>query len=332
MSCWSGGGHAHALADAPVGHETDGRRTPDLVSSTVLTPYSGMLPGLIAGTTTHADVHIDLARVCQWAGVRFIASTMTDLDLQSRRSSSKTDRRSTFDVVSLDTGSTPDLSVPGSPASQCAGQAGFVVSCALAGCAIARRCHGVRHAQAHGAPLELGVVGSGAGGFELVVAMRHSLPSEPRSLPLVSAWPDGRQRPSGTGRAARRRGRGTCRGGGASRLRCHRAVESGAVLASRRAAGRYSTMSSGVRRQPRRTGLRVPGWPPIRAGSCLPMRFCRANRIRSFLQPAMWERSATRPAPRQGCLRYARRRYSPRTSVDFCRRRPLKPTGRNGAF
>ena len=67
-----GGGHSHALlirrwAMRPL----PGVRL-TLVSDGVCTPYSGMLPGLIAGHYRTDEVHIDLLRLCLWAGVRFI--------------------------------------------------------------------------------------------------------------------------------------------------------------------------------------------------------------------------------------------------------------------
>ena len=67
-----GGGHAHALAlrmlaMAPV----EGLRL-TLISPASHTPYSGMLPGLVGGHYSFEQAHIDLERLCQWAGVRFI--------------------------------------------------------------------------------------------------------------------------------------------------------------------------------------------------------------------------------------------------------------------
>ena len=60
--CFVGGGHSHALvlrswAMRPI----PGVRL-TLVSSTVKTPYSGMLPGLIAGHYEHDDIHVDLLK------------------------------------------------------------------------------------------------------------------------------------------------------------------------------------------------------------------------------------------------------------------------------
>ena len=43
-----------------------------LIARDVMTPYSGMLPGYIAGHYTYEQIHIDLNRLCSFAGVRLI--------------------------------------------------------------------------------------------------------------------------------------------------------------------------------------------------------------------------------------------------------------------
>ena len=80
----AGGGHAHlavldALARDPL---RDVEVT--LVTPTPEQAYSGMLPGLIAGHYRFEQAHIDLARLCQWAGVRFITGSVIGLDPDAR--------------------------------------------------------------------------------------------------------------------------------------------------------------------------------------------------------------------------------------------------------
>ncbi len=80
-----GGGHSHVLALRMLAMQPiEGLRI-TLVSPDCHTPYSGMLPGLIAGHYSFEQAHIDLARLCQWAGVRFIAAEVTALDPFARR-------------------------------------------------------------------------------------------------------------------------------------------------------------------------------------------------------------------------------------------------------
>ena len=109
-----GGGHAHVIALSMLAmRDLPGVRI-TLISNTVLTPYSGMLPGLIAGTYKHADVHIDLGAVCRSLGVRFIEDRVTGLDLEAKKVQCEKHPSFSYDVLSIDTGSTPDLKqIPG---------------------------------------------------------------------------------------------------------------------------------------------------------------------------------------------------------------------------
>lgn len=109
-----GGGHAHALAlrmlaMAPM----EGLRL-TLISPASHTPYSGMLPGLVAGHYSFEQTHIDLARMCQWAGVRFICGEVSAIDPVTQQLSIEGRPPVAYDVLSLDVGSEPELdSVPG---------------------------------------------------------------------------------------------------------------------------------------------------------------------------------------------------------------------------
>ncbi|MXX17447.1 MAG: hypothetical protein F4Z52_09675, partial [Gammaproteobacteria bacterium] len=67
-----GGGHSHVIVIRRwAANPVPGVRV-TLVSPDTLTPYSGMLPGLVAGHYSVAQTHIDLARLCRWAGIRFV--------------------------------------------------------------------------------------------------------------------------------------------------------------------------------------------------------------------------------------------------------------------
>ena len=169
-----GGGHAHALLIRAWGMDPLPGARLALVSENVLTPYSGMLPGLVAGHYTADEIHVDLRKLCAWAGVRFVEARMTGLDLDARTLAFEGGRPPMgFDLLSLDTGSTPDLSVPGArehsvPVKPVHG--------------FAARWHALSARLERGdvpdAPLDVAVVGSGAGGFEIAMAMRHALPRE----------------------------------------------------------------------------------------------------------------------------------------------------------
>ncbi len=168
-----GGGHAHALVLRMLAMDPVPGARLTLVSPASHTPYSGMLPGLVAGHYRFEDTHIDLARLCQWAGVRFLRDTVTALD-PARQELHFAERPPLgYDLLSLDIGSQPTLDVvPGArehavPVKPVAEfwqrwQAGLATH------------RGQR----------IAVVGGGAGGLELALAMAHALAGSGASLLL----------------------------------------------------------------------------------------------------------------------------------------------------
>lgn len=109
-----GGGHAHAMALKMMAMEKPAGVKITLISNLVQTPYSGMLPGLIAGHYSFDQVHIDLGRFCRHAGIDFIADTVIGIDPQSKTVSCLEHPDFHYDLLSIDTGSQPDLKqVPG---------------------------------------------------------------------------------------------------------------------------------------------------------------------------------------------------------------------------
>lgn len=109
-----GGGHSHALALRMLAMNPLPETRLTLVSPDSLAAYSGMLPGLIAGHYQVEDTHVDLPRLCQWAGVRFIRARVTALDSRLNRLMLDDGSTLDYDWLSLDIGSTPALDlVPG---------------------------------------------------------------------------------------------------------------------------------------------------------------------------------------------------------------------------
>ena len=54
-----------------------------LVTRDVETPYSGMLPGYVAGFYTRRECHIDLARLAAFAGARLVHAEAVGLERTS---------------------------------------------------------------------------------------------------------------------------------------------------------------------------------------------------------------------------------------------------------
>jgi selenide,water dikinase len=111
-----GGGHAHVFVLKSFGlRPVPGARL-TLVTRDVETPYSGMLPGLLAGHYGHDDCHLDLLKLARFAQARLIHAEAVGIDRAARRVLLPGRPPVGYDLLSLDIGSTPGLAVPGSAA------------------------------------------------------------------------------------------------------------------------------------------------------------------------------------------------------------------------
>ncbi len=72
-------------------------------------PYSGMLPGYVAGQYGFKDFHIDLTALCARSGVTFLMTTATRIDADQRQVSLADGRVLGYSRLSIDIGSTPVL-------------------------------------------------------------------------------------------------------------------------------------------------------------------------------------------------------------------------------
>ncbi|MCL4801130.1 MAG: FAD-dependent oxidoreductase [Burkholderiales bacterium] len=158
-----GGGHSHAevlrsLGDAPLrGVEVV------LVSPSRYTPYSGMLPGLVAGHYRHDACHLDLARLAGYAGCEFVVDAAVAIDPARRIIRLRGGGALDYTVASLDIGSTP-RAIPGAsehgigvkPWDRFLHALETLIACA-------RR----------GELRRLVVVGGGAAGVEVLLAVEH---------------------------------------------------------------------------------------------------------------------------------------------------------------
>jgi selenide, water dikinase len=163
-----GGGHSHVSVLKSFGMKPLPGVRVTVISRDIHAPYSGMLPGLIAGHYTFDDVHIDLGPLAQFAGARLYHDTVTGLDLDKKLILCANRPPVPYDVLSINIGSTPSTSaVPGSEHTVVP-----VKPIDRFGAAWADL-----HARvlAQQEPLRIGVVGGGAGGIEVLLSMRHRL-------------------------------------------------------------------------------------------------------------------------------------------------------------
>jgi hypothetical protein len=215
-----GAGHAHVAVLRAFGMRPVPGVRLTLITREVDTPYSGMLPGHVAGHYAADDILIDTGPLARFAGARLFQDEAVGLDTAGRRVICRDRPPVPYDVVSLDIGSRPNTgAVPGA-----AGHAipvkpidGFLA-----------RFEALRGRVLGGRSRRLVLVGAGAGGVELLLAaerrLRRDLAAAAATAPRsASPWlaaggrsgrlPAAFPRASGGARRARHRGRAGARVG-----------------------------------------------------------------------------------------------------------------------
>ena len=173
-----GGGHAHVTVLKKFAMRPLPGVRITLVCRDLQAPYSGMLPGFIAGHYTFDEAHIDLVPLCRYAGARFFHDEVVGLDTDDRRLVCRGRPDLGYDVLSVNAGAAPDISaVPGASANVTPVKPidGFVDNWQNLCERVIPRRDGVR----------IGIVGAGAGGVELTLAVQYRL----QQL-LAGKWPD----------------------------------------------------------------------------------------------------------------------------------------------
>ncbi|SDR06687.1 selenide, water dikinase [Rhizobiales bacterium GAS113] len=171
-----GGGHAHVevlrsfamrpLAGARLTLVTPG---PEMI-------YSGMLPGRIAGHYSHEDCVIDLVALCRAAGAVLVPHAAIRLDLAEKRllvagGGQAPYHQAPYDILSLDIGIVPKLDA-------IAGADRHAIAVKPIGDFEAKWLELQTRCLAPEGPRRMLVIGGGAAGFELILAVRHALVAE----------------------------------------------------------------------------------------------------------------------------------------------------------
>ena len=104
-----GGGHANIQVLKSFGMRPISGLRISLISDVINAPYSGMLPGFVAGKYSHDEMHINLVRLANFANARFIKSKITSIDNINRRIHCEGRPEISYDLISVNTGITPDF-------------------------------------------------------------------------------------------------------------------------------------------------------------------------------------------------------------------------------
>ncbi|WP_416559827.1 selenide, water dikinase SelD [Limnohabitans sp. yimb22184] len=174
----AGGGHSHVGVLRMFAMQPEPGVRITVICTDIDTPYSGMLPGYISGHYSFDEVHIDLGRLCAFAGARLYHDAVVGIDRKNQKVICQNRPPVAYDLLSINIGSTPQvqhiegaptLAVPVKPIAQF-NQRWLVLL------------DKARQWPAHRGRMTIAVVGGGAGGVELLLSMQYRLRHELKAL------------------------------------------------------------------------------------------------------------------------------------------------------
>ncbi len=175
-----GGGHSHVGVLKSFGMKPIPGVRLTLICTDMHTPYSGMLPGYVAGHYGYDEVHIDLSRLAAFAGARLYRDEVIGIDRANQKVICKSRPAVPYDQLSINIGSTPQSQgVPGA--------AEHAVAVKPIRNFNDRWLQLLERVKTHLGKTTIAVVGAGAGGVELLLAMQFRLRNE---LTLLGRNPD----------------------------------------------------------------------------------------------------------------------------------------------
>ncbi len=162
-----GGGHAHALVLRKWGMDPLPGARLTVINPGPTAPYTGMLPGHVAGHYGRDTLEIDLVRLCRFAGARLILSKATQINRAAKLITVEGRGPVAYDIASIDIGITARMDIPGF-ADHAVGAKPLDI--------YARRWRDFVSAVKEGSlPAHVAVIGGGVAGCELSLAMAHAL-------------------------------------------------------------------------------------------------------------------------------------------------------------
>ncbi|MES2979327.1 MAG: selenide, water dikinase SelD [Pseudomonadota bacterium] len=170
-----GGGHSHVVLLKNFGMKPMPGVRLTVICRDTHTPYSGMLPGYIAGHYAYDDVHIDLRTLAEFAGARFFRDEAIGLDRNAGKVLCKSRPPVPYDLLSINIGSTPQMA-------QVPGAAEHAVAVKPIHQFNDRWLALLQRVRLHPGKTRIAIVGGGAGGVELTLAMQFRLRKELREI------------------------------------------------------------------------------------------------------------------------------------------------------
>ena len=191
-----GGGHSHALVLRRWAMNPIAGTRLTLINPAPTAPYSGMLPGYIAGHYGRMDLEIDLVRLARFAGARLVLARATGMDRVAKKVHIEGQADIAYDIAAVDVGITTELPTIAGFAKHALGAKPLD--------RYAAEWEAFLNGAATGTRLpEIVVIGGGVAGVELALAMMHHMQTRQVQQPKVTVIERAKTALGGIGAGAR---------------------------------------------------------------------------------------------------------------------------------